>query len=335
LKRYQQRFPNGKFVFQSEVIVEDANRTIIRKQQQSPPSQQKRPQALPPAKEGVITIAQQQRPKIRVQLYSRAKRIQVWGDGLKLMNQQSQPLWQGRMAVLSFRREQNQNGLRMTQGYTSRRESPFWGRAIHFSAKTPITIAVGSKKNKKVRGDLWLLPRKNGFRVLNIVDMESYLRGVVPAESYASWPLETLKAQAVAARTYAYYKIRHRKKKIFDVFDDARSQAYGGVNRERKKTDKAVRQTHGQFLTDQPRNQSPRPILTMYSANSGGHTADPQAMFQFSKPYLVAQKDPWSENQRMSTWRRSYSAKKIANALRRTGLSVRNVHTLEPVKIGP
>ncbi|MGN7614608.1 tetratricopeptide repeat protein, partial [Magnetococcales bacterium HHB-1] len=84
LKRYQQRFPNGKFVFQSEVIVEDANRTIIRKQQQSPPSQQKRPQALPPAKEGVITIAQQQRPKIRVQLYSRAKRIQVWGDGLKL-----------------------------------------------------------------------------------------------------------------------------------------------------------------------------------------------------------------------------------------------------------
>lgn len=75
----------------------------------------------------------------------------------------------------------------------------------------PIKIRSG-EYSKRVRGKIIIKPKKNRLMVLNVLDIERYLWGVVPSESYPSWPLETLKAQAVASRTYAYYQVLHRKK---------------------------------------------------------------------------------------------------------------------------
>jgi stage II sporulation protein D len=79
--------------------------------------------------------------------------------------------------------------------------------------------------------------------VVNAVGLDSYLQGVVPVESPSSWPLEALKAQAVAARTYALTTSKGGAG--FEHYADTRSQVYGGVGVERASTNEAVRQTSG------------------------------------------------------------------------------------------
>src|SRR3954471_17623203 len=99
------------------------------------------------------------------------------------------------------------------------------------------------------RGALELRPAGSGMNVINALGLESYVRGVVSAESPSAWPAEALKAQAVAARTYA---ITSRAGSISDGFDqyaDTRSQMYKGVAAERPSTDAAVAATAGQVVT--------------------------------------------------------------------------------------
>ena len=95
--------------------------------------------------------------------------------------------------------------------------------------------------------------------------LKDYVRGVVAKESPASWPIEALKAQAVAARSYAISTASHRG--TFDVFDDTRSQAYGGVGAETPKTDQAVSATHLQVVLYQG-----KVAQTFFFSTSGGHT---------------------------------------------------------------
>jgi hypothetical protein len=171
-----------------------------------------------------------------------------------------------------------------------------FGKELKMTADSPISLVYGKGK-KRVRGYVMLLAKNNRIRVINHVKMEAYLRSVVPAESWASWKIEALKAQAMAARTYGYDHIRTHAKKSFDVYATHRSQVYGGVDREVKKTDRAIRETKGEIITSVV-NGKVRPILAMYAANSGGHTADPRQEYDpdWSRPpsYLVAQVDPWS-----------------------------------------
>src|SRR6185503_16166776 len=83
------------------------------------------------------------------------------------------------------------------------------------------------------RGNILFLPEKDHMIVVNEVSVEEYLYSVVATEVSASWPAESLKAQSVAARTYAYYNILHpRSPGKFDLYDDVRSQAYTGTVRE-------------------------------------------------------------------------------------------------------
>ena len=82
---------------------------------------------------------------------------------------------------------------------------------------------------------------------MNAVGLELYLQGVVPGEMPRGWPLEALKAQAVAARTYALASIV--KGKSFDLYSDWRSQVYYGVEEESTATTRAVRETRSRILT--------------------------------------------------------------------------------------
>ncbi|MDZ7697877.1 MAG: SpoIID/LytB domain-containing protein [Deltaproteobacteria bacterium] len=166
--------------------------------------------------------------------------------------------------------------------------------------------------------------------IINFVDIEDYLRSVVPSESYASWPIETLKAQAVAARTYAYYQARHREDWSYDLVDNAGDQAYKGINREHPKTSKAVKATAGKILTYED-----KPILAMYSANSGGHTADAGSIFSLAKPYLVAHPDPESLKGKMARWTKTYSVSEVEAGLNRRGIKVKGLERIEPAETGP
>ena len=193
--------------------------------------------------------------------------------------------------------------------------------------------ASGGKKT--VRGDILVAALDKRLRVNNHIDIESYLRGVVPSESYPSWPMETLKAQAVAARTYVLYQVNHRTRRAYDVVDNEGDQAYKGVDREHPRTNNAVVNTAGEVLIKPGGKQSSKPILAMYSANSGGHTADAKAIFRVDNSILKAQPDPWSLEGKMATWTRRFSRAEVEQGLAKVGVKVNNLQAIEPVTIGP
>ncbi|WP_320170248.1 SpoIID/LytB domain-containing protein [Maridesulfovibrio sp.] len=202
-------------------------------------------------------------------------------------------------------------------------------KRIKFTSKTPLKVAYGSEK-KRVRGVVDVSIRKGKLLILNLVDIEDYLKSVVPAESYASWPAEALKAQAIAARTYAYYQKLHRTHLFYDVYADTYDQMYGGVDREDKRTDAAVKQTRGKVLV-----YKKKPILSQYTANSGGYTADAKAIFGTGKDYLVAHKDPASLKGKMATWTRKFKVATIESKLKKIGISVPGIKSIEPLEKGP
>ncbi|HEX4054763.1 MAG TPA: SpoIID/LytB domain-containing protein [Tepidisphaeraceae bacterium] len=104
------------------------------------------------------------------------------------------------------------------------------------------------------RGSIRLMPSGAGrFNVINDVDVEDYLAGVVTREMYPTWPIEAIKAQAVASRTYALYEVHSTGVgRPWDVFSDERSQMYGGISGETDKSREAVAATTGIVLTYGP-----------------------------------------------------------------------------------
>ncbi len=222
------------------------------------------------------------------------------------------------------------NGTPTTKDELLITSSSYDGKQLVIESSIPIKVISGDYK-KRVRGKIIIKPYKGDkLMVLNVLDIESYLWGVVPSESYPSWPLETLKAQAVAARTYAYYQILHRKNWSYDVVDNAGDQAYKGVDRETKRTTQAVNETRGMVLIEKN-----RPILAMFTANNGGYTADASYIFKLNKEYLVAKPDPLSLKGKMAKWKRSYTIRDVEKRLRAIGLPVKGLKEIVPTKRGP
>jgi len=126
----------------------------------------------------------------------------------------------------------------------------------------------------KYNGILQVLPTKNGVNIIETLDLENYLLGVLPYEMSHSWPLEALKAQAVAARTYTLKSIEDKKTGDFDLYSDIRSQMYKGSFTVYDTVKQAVEETKGQVLTYKGNK-----FYTYYHANCGGHT-DPVPWLQ-------------------------------------------------------
>ena len=97
------------------------------------------------------------------------------------------------------------------------------------------------------RGSIQVMVRSGGLQAVNVVGLEDYVRGVVAQEVGSSWPIEALKAQAVASRAFAV--ATKKDSGSFDVYPDTRSQVYGGVNAEQFETNAAVQATAGKILT--------------------------------------------------------------------------------------
>ena len=158
------------------------------------------------------------------------------------------------------------------------------------------------------------------------VDLEDYVRGVVSRESPSSWPIEALKAQAVAARSYVL--AASVAATDFDVFDDTRSQAYGGVGAETAKTDQAVSATHLQVVL-----YKGKVAQTFFFSTSGGHTENNEfsslGFGQPPVPYLRGVDDPYEADagSPYEHWKRKYSLGADELGARRPGLrgKLRNI----------
>ncbi|HVS85101.1 MAG TPA: SpoIID/LytB domain-containing protein [Gaiellaceae bacterium] len=155
---------------------------------------------------------------------------------------------------------------------------------LTFSAATGATLALSGKA---YRGRLLVDVVDGKLRAIDVVPLDAYLDGVVPSEMPSKWPDQALRAQAVAARSYALST--RLAAAPFDVYGDTRSQAYGGVARETAATNAAVQETSGQVLM-----YGAKIATTYYSSTSGGETESAQdAWGGRAVPYLVSVTDPF------------------------------------------
>lgn len=138
------------------------------------------------------------------------------------------------------------------------------------STDSYIQVCDRNYKNKtlKYRGSLAIQIYNEEIALVNKLSLEEYLYAVVGSEMYTSWPLEALKAQAVAARTFAYQKMLSPRNSIADIYDTVSDQAYYGFNEETQSIRQAVNETKGFVIT---KNNSP--ITAFYSSNAGGTTS--------------------------------------------------------------
>ena len=159
-----------------------------------------------------------------------------------------------------------------------------------FHASGPLTLYVPSGDGvaaRTYRGVLRSVRPSRGATTrdtVNVVTMDQYVRGVVPYEMPASWQPQALRAQAVAARTFAAWQRAQNLGHYYQICDTTACQVYGGVGGEEQSTNAAVEATHGRILTYQG-----RPAFTQFSASSGGWTSDG------GLPYLPAQRDPYDD----------------------------------------
>jgi stage II sporulation protein D len=148
------------------------------------------------------------------------------------------------------------------------------------------------------------------LQVVNVVGLDSYLWGVVPSEMPERWPAEALAAQAVVARTYA---LAHLHKGDFDLYNDTRSQVYGGIAAEAQSATDAVNETaHEVVLFDDQLAD------TYFFSSSGGKTANVQDVWPGSppEPYLVSVPDPYDTLSPYHDWGPlRFSAKTLARRL--------------------
>lgn len=177
-----------------------------------------------------------------------------------------------------------------------------------FRAAKPITLVLGSGK-VTYRGVLQSrrpVGAPSSHRVtVNKVSLDSYVRGVVPREMPALWEQAALRAQAIAARTYAAFEARSSRNPRWNLCDTSECQVYGGESAEFPTSNRAVAKTARQV-----RMFHGAPAFTQFSSSNGGWTAFG------GKPYLPAKKDPYEKfsGNPNHSWTAKVSAAKVENA---------------------
>lgn len=180
-------------------------------------------------------------------------------------------------------------------------------------------------EGQSYRGLIEVRKRESGLTVINELDIEDYLKGVVPVEMAQDWPLEALKAQAVVARTYALYQKWNNTGKEFDVVATVHDQVYKGAGQERTQPSLAVAETDGLIVTYQG-----QPALTLYHSTSAGRTQDIREVWGKDIPYLKGVECPFDEDSPYYQWRKKILLRQMEDSLRRGGLSVGYLSTFTP-----
>ena len=189
--------------------------------------------------------------------------------------------------------------VRVRSGDTVQLLSP--GRRVLASASGALRVSGPdglSTGGRTYRGILEMRAGSDGVNVVNVVNLEQYVRGVVALESPSSWPIEALKAQAVAARTYAITTSKGGDG--WDQYSDTRSQVYGGMSAETESTNRAVAETSGHIVTYEG-----RPVTTFFFSTSGGQTEDVENVWPggSAAPWLRSVEDPYDDESPKHRWR--------------------------------
>jgi stage II sporulation protein D len=178
------------------------------------------------------------------------------------------------------------------------------GGTLRAAGAGKITIAgIGS-----FRGALETVPEGGGLNIVNALAVDQYVKGVVPNESPPSWPVEELKAQAVASRSFAL--TAGRDGNGFDLYADTRSQVYKGLESEYARSNEAVEATRGQVVM-----YGGQIAETLFSACSGGKTESIVNVFGTAIPYLVGVPDPYDGACPLHEWTLKFTGPEISSKL--------------------
>jgi stage II sporulation protein D len=163
------------------------------------------------------------------------------------------------------------------------------------------------------RGRTLLVPTSKGMTAVNYVDLDQYLYSVLGSEMSANWPQEALKAQAVAARSFALYKRSTSGNSVYDVGDTTTWQVYKGLEAEAPGTQSAVNATTGQVMT-----YGGKIILAVFHSSSGGHTENVEDIWTDPLPYLRGVAD-YDMGAPVYQWTKNFSRSQLSRLISGVG----------------
>lgn len=186
---------------------------------------------------------------------------------------------------------------------------------LYYDCRAPFTVhRPAPLKSYEYSGSFVAYVDQKRVQVVNLVDPDTYLKGVIPSEVPSSWAAEVLKVQAVAARTYAWWTVHAARMKParFDMDDTVNYQAYLGNSSRTPETDAASDATAGLILKHRG-----QPIKAYFSADSGGHTESAGAAFRTELPYCPAKPEQYdlSRTIRPTEWVKSLTTAALETVL--------------------
>ncbi|MBF0522675.1 MAG: SpoIID/LytB domain-containing protein [Candidatus Omnitrophica bacterium] len=185
---------------------------------------------------------------------------------------------------------------------------------LRIEAPKGVSIRVDDK-TRKYRGDVDIFKEPDGhFLVVNLIELERYIKGVLYHEITDRWPMEAMKAQAVAVRSYTLYQMSKNKLQQYDVTSDIYSQMYGGKDAERYRTSIAVNRTRGEVIV-----YNNKILPAYYHANSGGYTEDVSELWEHNLPPLKGVVSKYSLGMPSSQWKKNFRLRDIQEKLNTKG----------------
>lgn len=191
-----------------------------------------------------------------------------------------------------------------------------------------IQDSIVQVEKNKYRDYITFLNKGSEIILLNHIELDKYLYGVIPKEMPVSAPMEALKAQAIASRSYTLANINKHIKDGYNLCDKVDCQVYGAYDNEKPTTNQAIDETKGIYAY-----YDGKVINATFHSTSGGYTEDSSKVWGGAVPYLVAVKDEFSTNAPHSNWTAEITAREVREKLTSSGIDIGDIVEIEPLEI--
>ena len=162
---------------------------------------------------------------------------------------------------------------------------------------------------------------------INYIDVEEYIKGVLPNEISSKWHVEVLRAQAVAARTFAYYFIEKNTNELYDLTDTTFSQVYKGSMNENINFNKAIEKTKGQVLV-----YKDKLVQAFFHSACGGHTESAEKVWGRRLSYLKGIPCNYCSDSPYYQWKAVFTEKEILEKLKNNNYKLESIRAIHPDK---
>lgn len=258
-------------------------------------------------------------PDIRVGLWSNQSSVLVSADtDFEIINSVTKEVLGNTKAKEKVAVSINDSGILINNKLTD-------AKRINVVVKSEAALHYIEINKRWYRGDIEIYPTANQKRritVVNTLPLEQYLYGVIAKEISPDWPIEAVKAQAVAARTYALTNFKKHLEDGYDVCATSDCQVYGGKDSESPRVLRAVDETRGLIIAYQG-----KPINAYYSSSSGGYTENSENVWGTYLPYIraVADQDQASP---YFKWEKTLTIQELDNLVAKAGYKIGSIQAI-------